>query len=65
MTDKIRVICEGDLDCESELYMDKEEVAKNFKEGKSNLCEKCKPKYGHLSSRENMDLDFHDIGEDN
>jgi len=45
MGEKIRLICEGDLDCTNQVYLTKEEVYMFNKEAKIITCEDCRPKY--------------------
>ena len=59
---KIRMICEGDLNCKNQIELTKEEVIDLNNQSKSILCNTCEPRYGHLRRDENTELGFNDIG---
>jgi hypothetical protein len=44
---KIRLICEGDMDCLNPVFLTKDEVIEYNKESKVICCPDCKPIYGN------------------
>ncbi len=47
MNNKIRFICEGDMECTNAVFMTKEELETLNKESKVLTCPDCEPKYGN------------------
>ncbi len=64
MSEKISMICEGDLECPNRVSLTKEEVIVLNNQHKSILCNTCKPKYGHLSRDRNLELGWNDLIDD-
>jgi len=57
----VSLICEGELDCPNRIILTKLEVKQIRDDNKNILCPTCKPKYGHLTQKENMDLGWNSI----
>lgn len=45
MSERIRMVCEGDLNCPNQVELTKEEVVKLNEQSKLILCNDCKPRY--------------------
>jgi len=61
---EISLYCEGELDCPNRVVLDPVEVEKIRADNKNILCPVCKPKYGHLSQKENMELGWKNLSDD-
>ncbi len=56
MNPKIRLICEGDIDCTVQVFMTKEELITLNKESKVLTCPNCRPKYENDIRADPLDL---------
>ena len=46
MSEKIRLICEGDMDCTNQVFLTKKELIALNTKSKIVTCSDCEPKYG-------------------
>ncbi len=53
--------CEGDLDCPNQVIFTEDDYIKVRDANRCILCPTCKPRYGHLTQKENLELGWNDL----